>query len=123
MNNLENKTIVAIDDSPVILRMLEVLLKGKYSVQGFTKGKRALAYLAEKGADLVLLDIDMADMSGFEVLVSIRESIGVNIPVIMLTSNCDEASVLKCVKHGANDYTIKPIDEAVFMKKVEKYLK
>ena len=76
-----------------------------------------------KEVDLVLLDIDMPDMSGFEVLVSIRESIGVNIPVIMLTSNCDEASVLKCVKHGANDYTIKPIDEAVFMKKVEKYLK
>lgn len=116
------RSIVAVDDSPIILKMLECLLKEKYAFRGFTKGDRALTYLQERFVNLIILDIDMPDMNGVEVLDMIRNELHLETPIIMLTSNNDKNHVVECFKHGANDYVVKPIDEAAFMQKLEKFL-
>lgn len=119
------KSIVAVDDSGIVLKMLEKLLSGEYEYFGFSKGMRALKYLKEaRTPDLIILDIDMPEIDGYEMLDMIRKKEELmNVPVLFLTSNNDKEHVVKAVKAGANDYTVKPIDEELFMDKVRKLLK
>ena len=119
---VRKKKIVALDDSAIIVRMLEVLLGNNYEFRGFTKGERALSYLASQEADLLILDIDMPEMNGLEVLGRIRANPESEMPIIMLTSNNDKEHVLECFKRGANDYALKPIDEEAFIQKINKLL-
>lgn len=119
------KSIVAVDDSGLILKMLEKLLSGKYEYFGFSKGMRALKYLKDaQTPDLIILDIEMPEIDGYEMLGMIRKKEELKeVPVLFLTSNNDKAHVVKAIKTGANDYIVKPIDEDVFMDKVRKLLK
>lgn len=121
----DKKSIVAVDDSGIILKMLEKLLSGEYAYSGFSKGMRALRYLKEAGTpDLIILDIDMPEIDGYEMLAMIRKKDELKeTPVLFLTSNNDKEHVLKAVKAGANDYIVKPINEHVFMGKVRALLK
>ncbi len=113
------KRIVAVDDSGIVLKMLSAMLGGSYEFNAFSKGMRAIEFLEQKGADLIILDIDMPVLNGFEVMKMIRTRNGLkDIPVIFLTSNNSKDDVLKAVKMGAKDYAVKPVDEAVLLKKV-----
>lgn len=120
----DKKSIVAVDDSGLILKMLEMLLSKKYAYHAFSKGMRALRYLKEADTpDLIILDIDMPEMNGYEMLEMIRKKDELKeVPVLFLTSSNDREHVIKAVKGGANDYTVKPIDEKVFMDKIHKLL-
>lgn len=117
------RNIVAVDDSALILKMLDKVLAKKYSLYSFIDGKRALEFLRKKTPDLVILDIDMPGISGFDLLKLIREENHLKtVPVIFLTSNNDKNHVVKAMESGANDYVIKPIDEYVLLKKIDKLL-
>ena len=114
-----DKEIVAVDDSTLILRMLERVLGKQYSLYAFVDGNRALELLKKKRPALIILDIDMPVMSGFDVLETIRQMDHLkNVPVIFLTSNSDKNYVVKAVAKGANDYVVKPIDENILLKKI-----
>lgn len=121
----DKKSIVAVDDSGLILKVLEKLLNEEYDYHGFVKGMRALKYLKDSGRpDLIILDIDMPEINGYEMLEMIREKDELkDVPVLFLTSNSDKEYVVKAIKSGADDYTLKPIDKEVFMDKVHKLLK
>lgn len=121
----DKKSIVAVDDSGIILKMLEKLLSEDYEYSGFSKGLRALRYLKEaRTPDLIILDIEMPEIDGYEMLEMIRKKDELKeTPVLFLTSNKDKEHVIKAVKSGANDYIVKPVDENVFMDKVRKLLK
>ncbi len=121
----DKKSIVAVDDSGIILKMLEKLLSEEYAYIGFSKGMRALKYLKEaRTPDLIILDIDMPIIDGYEMLEMIRKKEELkDAPVLFLTSNKDKEHVVKAIQAGANDYIVKPIDEEVFMDKVRKLLK
>lgn len=121
----DKKSIVAVDDSGLMLRVLEKLLSRDYAFRAFSKGRRALEYLKVGDTpDLIILDIDMPEINGYEMLEMIRQKDELReVPVLFLTSNNDTEHVVKAQKGGANDYTIKPIDEEVFMDKVRKLLK
>lgn len=121
----DKKSIVAVDDSGIILKTLEKLFVGKYEYHAFSKGMRALKYLKEKDTpDLIILDIEMPEIDGYQMLEMIREKPDLKqVPVIFLTSNSDKQHVARAVSGGANDYAIKPIDEDVFMDKVRKLLR
>lgn len=117
----EKKKIVAVDDSGIILKMLTKVLGDKYEVHAFSTGKRALQFLKEKDRkpDLIILDIDMPEINGYEMLQMIKEKDHLeNVPVIFLTSNSDKSHVVKAVAGGAKDYVVKPIDEEILMEKV-----
>ncbi len=118
-----SKKIVAVDDSGIILKMLTKLLGEKYDLHAFSSGKRALQFLKTQKPDLIILDIDMPEINGYEMLKMIREKENLkDIPVIFLTSNNDKNHVVKAVAGGANDYVVKPIDEDILMDKVHKQL-
>lgn len=120
----DKKCIIAVDDSGIILKTLEKLLVGKYEYHAFSKGMRALKYLKEESVpDLIILDIDMPEIDGYEMLEMIREKDDLKqVPVLFLTSNNDREHVVKAVSGGANDYAVKPIDEDGFMDKVHRLL-
>ncbi len=117
------KKIVAVDDSGIVLKMLTKLLGEKYDLHAFSGGKRALSFLKTQRPDLIILDIDMPEINGYEMLRMIREKEDLKeIPVIFLTSNGDKNHVVKAVAGGANDYVVKPIDEDILLEKVRAQL-
>lgn len=119
----EKKKIVAVDDSGIILRMIGKVLGEKYDVRSFSGGKRALAFLKDRTPNLIILDIDMPEINGYELLKMIKEMEHLaEVPVIFLTSNNDKNHVVKAVAAGAKDYVIKPIDEEILIDKVSTLL-
>ena len=118
------KEIVAVDDSVIILKMLNKVLGKRYALHAFVDGNRALEFLRRKAPHLIILDIDMPGMSGFDMLKLIKgENHLKNVPVIFLTSNHDKNHVVKAMTSGVNDYVVKPIDEDVLLRKIEALLR
>lgn len=117
---IDKKMIVAVDDSSIILKRLTKVLGEDYDFHAFSVGKRALKFMDEYVPDLIILDIDMPEINGYEMLKVIREKRYLkDVPVIFLTSNNDKNHVLKAVASGANDYVVKPIDEEILVDKIQ----
>lgn len=101
--------ILAVDDSPVNLAVIEQELKNEYELITANSGSRALRYLRMEKPDLILLDIQMPQMDGIETLKNIRElENGADIPVIMLTAKNDKNTILESSRLGICDYVLKP---------------
>lgn len=119
----DKKKVVAVDDSGIILKMLTKVLGEKYDLHAFSGGLRALQFLEERTPDLIILDIDMPEISGYEMLKVIKEREHLKeVPVIFLTSNGDKSHVVRAVSGGARDYVVKPIEEEVLLDKVHMIL-
>lgn len=116
---LDRKMIVAVDDSNVVIKNLETLLSGNYEFRGFTNGTRALKFLTLMVPDLIILDIDMPEMDGFEVLKMIKDKFELKkVPVLFLTANGEMDHVKKAFVAGANDYCVKPFEPEILIKKI-----
>ena len=103
----KKQLILAVDDEPDILRLLNRILESAgYDVALATNGALALDLLEKSHPDLVLLDIRMPELDGFQVLGLIRQRSAV--PVIMLTANRDVTAVRDALGLGADDYVRKP---------------
>lgn len=114
------KSIVAVDDSVIVLKMLNKVLGEKYDMHAFSGGNRALQFLKDRTPNLIILDIDMPEINGYEMLKMIKEKEHLrDVPVIFLTSNNDKNHVVKAVAGGAKDYVVKPIDEEILTEKVQ----
>lgn len=103
--------IMTVDDNPVnnTLVKSQLMFKG-YDVISATSGKEALEMIAEKHPDVVLLDIMMPDMSGYEVLEIIRDNPKTeNLPVIMLSALANMEHHIEATMKGANGYLNKPL--------------
>jgi len=119
-----NYKILLVEDDFVNGKIVKTLLqKAGYKVEWVKNGKEALDILIphSKEFDLVLMDIQMPIVNGYEVSINIRE-IGIEIPIICMTANafCDEK--LKSKEAGMNDYISKPVTKAALFEIVEKYL-
>ncbi len=118
-----NKSIVAVDDSGIILKMIGKVLGDKYMIHAFSSGTRALKFLKDRVPDLIILDIDMPEISGYEMLEEIKKQEQLrDTPVIFLTANGDKSHVVRAVAGGAKDYVVKPIDEKILLAKVDALL-
>jgi PleD family two-component response regulator len=110
----ERKKVLFVDDDDMQLTSAEFLLKDEYEVFKATSGEEALKYLNnhEFTPNLVLLDILMPEMDGWEVFNRIR-AIGYlkNVPIVFLTSVEGEAEMEKAFKLGSADYIIKPCED------------
>lgn len=102
--------VIVVDDDMANLKMAgHILSKNHMRVTALKSGKALLDYIGENQPDLILLDILMPDMDGFETLEKLRElEGGKDIPVIFLTANEDEESETKGLKLGAMDFIKKP---------------
>ena len=117
------KSIIAVDDSKIVLQTLEKLLGDNYDFQGFSKVERALSYIEMFTPALFILDIDMPEMNGYELMKTIRENNELrSIPIIFLTSNNEKDDVIKAAAHGVDDYVVKPVDKEILISKIEALL-
>lgn len=116
--------ILTVDDSAINLASIEQELKEEYDVTMVNSGSRALKYLRSEIPDLILLDIQMPEMDGLEVLKEIRAMKGgESIPVIMLTAKNDRTTILESTKHGIYDYIIKPFQADDLHERIRRTLK
>ncbi len=103
----EPARILVVDDDPVILRLIEVNLDLEgFEVVTATRGVDAIAKAAATSPDLILLDLMLPSVDGFEVCRTIRRSS--QIPIVMLTARSDVADVVTGLELGADDYLTKP---------------
>jgi CheY-like chemotaxis protein len=115
------KVIFAVDDMPANLMVIQGLLGEEFEVRLAKSGHMALLALERVTPDLILLDIEMPDMSGFEVMDEINRKPRLKkIPVIFVTSHATEEFVLKAARHGAADYIVKPYEPELLREKVYK---
>ncbi len=111
------KTILLVDDEQRMLDLLELFLAPHgYRCLQATDGEGALNLLEEENVHLVLLDVMMPGMDGWEVCRRIRKTS--EIPVILLTARSDKSDVVKGLDQGADDYITKPFDERELMARV-----
>jgi len=106
------KKILAVDDEKHIVRLVQVNLeRAGYTVITANDGKEALEKVNEENPDLVVLDVMMPYMDGFEVLQNLRRSPATrDIPVIMLTAKAQDADVFKGWQSGVDCYLTKPFN-------------
>ncbi len=104
------KTILAIEDDPDIVELLRFNLEREsYRVRSAVTGTEGLRKLREEPPDLLILDLMLPEMSGFEVCRTVRADPRLaNLPVIMLTARGEEADVIAGIELGADDYVRKP---------------
>jgi two-component system, chemotaxis family, chemotaxis protein CheY len=106
------KTILAVDDVKSILTIIYYVFGEKYHVEKKENGKEALEWM-QKGniPDLIITDVKMPEMDGFEFLTQLKSSSFYNdIPVVVLSSMNDSAEKIKFLRLGANDYMVKPFN-------------
>ena len=121
----EKKSILVVDDDIALLKMAEALLKDCYLVSLAKSGNQALQFFS-KGIvpDLILLDIDMPDMDGYETIKRLHQNPdAVDIPIIFLTGLTQAEAELRGLKAGAADYITKPFDREVLLARLEMHLK
>lgn len=119
MSSEQQPKILAVDDVPQNIRLLEaVLVSHGYSVTSAASGPEALEKVAAELPDLVLLDIQMPGMNGYEVCRRLRESPATRfLPVVMITSSDTEAR-LSALEAGADDFVTKPFDQQELLARV-----
>ncbi len=117
-------TILMVDDNPKNLQLLGSTLRNEgYQLEFATSGPTALAWVEKKQFDLILLDIMMPDMSGFEVCSQLRKNKKMDdVPVIFLTAKTEKESIVQGFKLGAQDYITKPFDTSELLARVRTHL-
>jgi putative two-component system response regulator len=120
---MSKKTIFLVDDKPTNLMAGQNALEGHYNVLTMNSGARLLKALEKRAPDLILLDVDMPEMDGYEVIKIIKGSEKTaNIPVIFLTAKNDSDSELLGLTLGAVDYITKPFSPPRLLKRIEIHL-
>lgn len=121
---VEKPTILVIDDTPDNLSLMQALLKDKYKVKGANNGEKGLRIASsENPPDLILLDIMMPDMDGYEVCRRLKADVVTrHIPVMFLTAKSDEEDEERGFDLGAVDYITKPVSPPIVMARVRSQL-
>ncbi len=123
MGDAEQIKILIVDDEPVNLRVFEMTLKGQYEIITATDGREAMLKVQEARPDLVLLDIMMPVMNGYEVCEAIKADQELAaIPVIFVTALDKMLDESKGLALGAIDYIIKPVNPALLRLRVKNHL-
>jgi two-component system KDP operon response regulator KdpE len=99
--------ILVIDDEPQILRALRTILTAhRYRVSAARNGEEGLALAAAEQPDIIILDLGLPDMDGIQVCEQLRQ--WTQVPIIILSVRSEEASKVKALDKGADDYLVKP---------------
>jgi signal transduction histidine kinase/DNA-binding response OmpR family regulator len=116
--------VLIVDDEPINRQVLSNQLKNEHAnIDMASSGAEALALIEKKKFDIVLLDIMMPKMSGFEVCLKIREKYTLNqLPVIFITAKDQITDLVEGLKFGGNDYITKPFSKQEFLARIRTHL-
>ena len=121
---VENVKVLVVEDIELNQLLIKIILIDfGFEVDVVDDGKVAIEKLRENKYDIILMDLQMPEMNGFEATKHIREVIKSQIPIIALTADVTTVDLEKCVAAGMNDYISKPIDEKLLYSKIIKSLK
>ncbi len=122
---MSNPTVLIVDDEPNIITPLEFLMEQRgYNVFVADTGEKGFQLIEEVNPDLVLLDIMLPGIDGFEVCRKIRENpSSAKTKIILITAMSGEADMEKGISMGADAFIIKPFSNAEVVKKVDELLK
>lgn len=119
----EKKVILVVDDDNASSFICRKYLEGRFDVLAATTGKEAMRMLRSHHVDIILLDIEMPLMDGFDTYDEIRKTVtGVQIPIIFVTGKADMKTVLKCKSKGAEGYIVKPVRREVLVEKLDEIM-
>lgn len=109
-DNLGERVILAIDDDPIVLRLLEFTLSKnpRYRLVTASNGRRGMDIIQKESVDIVLLDVEMPEINGLDVLAWIREKYR-SLPVIFMTGDKEIEVIRKAEAMGISDYLTKPL--------------
>lgn len=119
---VNQRSILVVDDEEALRTVLSNELTGEgYNVETVTDGDEAITIVQEKPFDLILLDIKMPKVDGFEVLKFVKKNYP-QIKVIMLTGFADLKNAIESKKYGAEDFISKPYDLVDLLTTIERVL-
>lgn len=118
------KHILVVDDVINDLKCAEEILKDIYQITAVDTGEKALLFLKENMPDLILLDVDMPAMNGYEVMEQLKQDeVFSEIPVVFLIEGADRENEIRCLKMGAMDFVKKPFEPELMLSRIGKILK
>ena len=118
----EETRILIVDDDPDIRNILNLLLRREYDTAEAANGRDAVAYMqSHRETDLIILDVMMPKMDGYEVCEEIRRVS--KVPIIMLTARSDERDELRGFDLGIDEYVTKPFSPKILVARVEAILR
>lgn len=119
------KKILLIDDKPSLSRLVVQFLGNRYDMVTCEDGMQALARLQSgEIPDLIITDLQMPNMDGFELIARVKESgLFRDIPIIVLSSKDSSSDRIRCLKMGAEDYLVKPFNPEELLIRIERILK
>ena len=121
---IDKAIIMVVDDDDFFCTVVTSVLKNKYTVRTFIHGEEAIKYLSGHVPDLILLDYEMPDITGYGVLMAIRTDVRTrSVPVLFLTGVTNARMEMEMMERGANGYIRKPLDGPELLQEVEKHLK
>ncbi|MDR0491464.1 MAG: response regulator [Oscillospiraceae bacterium] len=119
----QKHSIFLVDDNIVNLNMGKTILQNKYTVFTIPSGEKLMASLTNLKPDLILLDIDMPEISGYDVIKMLKcNPETADIPVIFLTGKSNSDDELLGLSLGAIDYITKPFSQSILLKRVELHM-
>lgn len=120
---MSRKKILAVDDSRTILQLERAILGSTFDVVTAATGEDGVGRALADAPDLVLMDLEMPGISGFEATRRLRAHEATRaLPIILVTTHSEVESLEGAFASGCTDYVIKPIDEAELLLKVRSYI-
>lgn len=118
------KKILVIDDDATCLKMVDFVLKKKYSIKTIQDAEKGIEIAKQEQPDLILLDIMMPKLNGYETLEKLQaDKLTKKIPVIMLTAKEKMEDVEQAMMLGARAYLVKPItSDPALVKKIQEII-
>jgi two-component system CheB/CheR fusion protein len=121
---IQDVKVLVVEDTSMNQLLIKIILADfGFELDLADNGKIAIEMLQQNKYDIVLMDLQMPEMNGFDAAKYIREVLKSNIPIIALTADVTAADVEKCKEMGMNDYISKPINEKTLYKKMIQFLK
>ena len=128
MNNSKKKipdiaNVLVVDDNVILLRTVKEMLDSNYNVSIATSGEQAFKSISRKRPDVILLDYEMPEMNGEDIIKQLREDEATaNIPVLFLTSSANREVVKKLIMLNPDGYMLKPPNKQSMIEHIEEVL-
>jgi two-component system, cell cycle response regulator DivK len=115
------KTILIVEDIELNIDLLTQLLEEEYRILVARDGAQGVAHTEQYKPDLVLMDISLPVMDGYEATRHIRKTLP-SLPIIGLSAHAMQGDAERAIEAGCTDYLTKPVDEDLLLKKLKEYL-